>query len=121
MTPRTQRRPKNERPAPLPEDLQRLRDKTEAFLRGEISATRYRVVRVPMGIYEQRKAGSYMIRIRLPAGRATPPQLRAMARAAREYGDGRVFGRGEHFEGASPATPLPDDVGEGAAGIDTDD
>ena len=53
-------------PTVLPEDLEQLRQMTEQFTAGDIPAARYQAFRVPLGIYEQRENGTYMLRVRLP-------------------------------------------------------
>ncbi|MBU0716771.1 MAG: hypothetical protein KJ749_00850, partial [Planctomycetes bacterium] len=71
-------------------DLDRLRYETERFKSGEVSAAEYRSFRVPQGIYEQRQEGTYMLRVRLPAGALLPHQMRTLAAVARQYGSGRI-------------------------------
>jgi len=75
-------------PACLREDLEQLRRMTAQFKAGQIDAGRYKAFRVPMGVYEQRESGRFMLRIRLPAGVLLPHQLRALADAAEKYGNG---------------------------------
>jgi len=72
----------------LQEDLEQLRRMTEQFKAGLIDADRYKAFRVPMGVYEQRESGRYMLRIRLPAGVLLPHQVRALADAAETHGNG---------------------------------
>ncbi len=79
-----------ELPATLQADLERLREETGRFAAGEISATEYRAFRVPQGIYEQRKDGTFMLRIRVPAGGVLPHQMRKLAEIAGKYGSGRL-------------------------------
>jgi len=75
-------------PALFTEDLGRFREQTERFRRGELSAAEYRAFRVPRGVYEQREAGTFMLRVRLPAGVVLPHQMRVLARVAGQYGNG---------------------------------
>jgi sulfite reductase (ferredoxin) len=82
-TPATYRLPES-----LPADLREFRRMTEQFRAGAIPAARYQAFRVPQGVYEQRKSGSYMLRARLVAGVATPQQLRAVAEVGERYGSG---------------------------------
>ncbi|MEK7730977.1 MAG: nitrite reductase, partial [Planctomycetota bacterium] len=79
-----------ELPPSLPADLEAFREQTERFKKGEISATQYRAFRVPQGIYEQRQDGAYMLRVRLPAGRILPHQMRKLAHVACTYGSGKL-------------------------------
>lgn len=74
-------------PASLPDDLAAF-DKTVAqFKQGAISATQFQVFRVPQGVYEQRESGTYMLRVRFPAGVVLPHQLRKLADVAEKYGN----------------------------------
>ena len=68
--------------------LERFRTETERFLGGEISAAEYRAYRVPQGVYEQRRDGTYMLRTRCPGGGLSPLQLRAMAAVSNRFGNG---------------------------------
>jgi len=63
------------------------RGEVEKFLRGEISPIAFRVYRVPMGVYEQRAAGKYMVRIRIGAGLVLPYQLERIAQLSKTYGN----------------------------------
>jgi sulfite reductase (ferredoxin) len=78
----------------LPERVRRdvagYRDQVECFERGEINAAAFRVFRVPMGVYEHRESGRFMVRVRLGAGLALPHQLEHIAGLAERYGDGAV-------------------------------
>ena len=70
------------------DDAERFLEQTERFKSGEISSPEFRSFRVPWGVYEQREADTYMLRVRFPAGGVMPDQLRTLAKAARAYGDG---------------------------------
>jgi len=56
------------------------------FRSGEIEAVRFKAIRVPMGIYEQRKNGTFMVRIRCAAGMISPQQLKEIALLAQKEG-----------------------------------
>jgi sulfite reductase (NADPH) hemoprotein beta-component len=58
------------------------------FERGEIDAEAWRAYRVVRGVYSQRQDGVHMLRIKVPQGVATAPQLRALAEAARRWSRG---------------------------------
>jgi sulfite reductase (ferredoxin) len=73
-------------PSTLPAELDELGNQIEQYERGELDAEALKARRVPFGCYEQRKDGSYMIRIRTTGGALTPLQLRAIARISAEYG-----------------------------------
>ncbi len=77
-------------PASLWEDLAQFRDMTEQFMAKAIPADRFQAFRIPLGIYEQRESGAYMLRLRLPAGIILPAQMRVVAEMARKYGDGSL-------------------------------
>ncbi len=75
-------------PETLKADLDQFKVETERFVSKAISAAEYRAFRVPQGVYEQREDGSFMLRVRLPAGLVLPNQMRALAAVARKYGNG---------------------------------
>ena len=75
-------------PAGLEDELDRFSQETERFKSGAISAIEFRAFRVPHGVYEQREAGTFMLRVRCPAGQILPHQMRTLARAAATYGNG---------------------------------
>lgn len=77
-----------ELPASLPAEIDRLSALVEEFTRGRVHAAELKAHRVPFGVYEQRRNGSYMARIRCPGGAITPSQLTAAARLSREHGSG---------------------------------
>ena len=75
-------------PPAFADDLRKFQDETERFRKGAISAAEYRAFRVPQGVYEQRKEGTFMIRLRLPAGGMLPHQMRCLAAVSGRYGNG---------------------------------
>ena len=66
-------------PNSLLTDIQYNQSLIEKYERGEISGAQLKSNRVPMGIYEQRQDGHYMLRIRCTGGLITPVQLRKVA------------------------------------------
>lgn len=56
------------------------------FRKGEIEPVKFKAIRVPMGIYEQRTNGTYMVRVRCAAGMITPSQLKQVALLAQKEG-----------------------------------
>ena len=58
------------------------------FERGEMDAEAWRAYRVVRGVYSQRQDGVHMLRIKIPQGIATAPQLRALAEAAARWSRG---------------------------------
>lgn len=77
-------------PDSVREDTLAYRGKVEKFLRGETSTVGFRGYRVPMGVYEQRAAGKFMVRIRIGAGLVLPHQLETIARLSRTHGNGVI-------------------------------
>jgi sulfite reductase (ferredoxin) len=77
-------------PETVREDVLGYREHVAKFLRGETSPVAFRAYRVPMGIYEQRAAGKYMVRIRIGAGLVLPFQLERIAELSKKYGNGVV-------------------------------
>ncbi|MHC4883825.1 MAG: sulfurtransferase TusA family protein [Planctomycetota bacterium] len=71
-------------------DIQGWGREVERFKKGEITPIAFKAYRVPMGVYEQRKDDTYMARVRLAAGSATPAQLRRIAELSTEYGNGQL-------------------------------
>ncbi|MHC4260828.1 MAG: nitrite/sulfite reductase [Planctomycetota bacterium] len=75
-------------PDSVKEDTNAYRSQVEKFLQGNTSPVAFRAYRVPMGIYEQRAAGKYMVRIRIGAGLVLPSQLEKIAELSKTYGNG---------------------------------
>jgi len=75
-------------PDTLADDLEKLRQMVEQLKAGALAPERFRAFRVPMGVYEQRESGTFMLRVRLPAGGVLPHQMRALADVARRYSNG---------------------------------
>ncbi|MFT3694588.1 MAG: nitrite/sulfite reductase [Kofleriaceae bacterium] len=71
------------------EDVDLFVQRLEAFERGDLSADEWRSFRLLNGVYGQRQDGVNMIRAKLPAGIATPQQLRALAHIAETYANGK--------------------------------
>jgi sulfite reductase (ferredoxin) len=60
------------------------------FRSGELGPDQFRGLRVAQGIYEQRHAGRFMLRLRLTGGIVTFKQLESLALAAETSGDPRL-------------------------------
>ncbi|EKD37708.1 MAG: hypothetical protein ACD_75C01032G0003 [uncultured bacterium] len=58
----------------------------QAFAEGRLHPTKFRAIRVPFGVYEQRTKGTFMLRIRMTAGGGTPAQFIKVAELARRFG-----------------------------------
>ena len=77
-------------PQSVKEDTHGYRSRVKKFLDGQTSPVAFRAYRVPMGIYEQRTAGKFMVRIRIGAGLVLPHQLERIAQLSKTYGNGIV-------------------------------
>ena len=75
-------------PESVKEDTRNYRSQVKKFLDGQTRAIAFRAYRVPMGIYEQRAVGKYMVRIRIGAGLVLPFQLERIAQLSKTYGNG---------------------------------
>ncbi len=71
-------------PQTLTEDIQYTQSLIDKFKTGEITGAQLKSNRVPMGIYEQRENGHYMLRIRCTGGLITPVQLKKVAEVAKQ-------------------------------------
>ena len=72
-------------PITLTEDISYFGTLIDDFKQGKIEPVKFKGTRVPMGIYEQRKDGTYMVRVRTTGGFITPSQLRQVALTAIEH------------------------------------
>lgn len=72
-------------PTTLTEDLIYFGTLVDNFKLGKTSAAQFKANRVPMGIYEQRKDGTYMVRVRCTGGFISPEQLRQVALTAKRH------------------------------------
>lgn len=72
-------------PPNLTEDIRYFGTLVDDFKKRETSASQFKANRVPMGIYEQRKDGTYMVRIRCTGGFIRPEQLRQVALTAKSH------------------------------------
>ena len=77
-------------PESLPEDIEKVRQAAAQFAAGDLTEAQWKAVCGPMGICEQRTAGTYMIRLRLPAGVVLPHQMRALADVSARYANGTL-------------------------------
>lgn len=77
-------------PATLWDEVDELESFVQWHLDGRLDAASLKARRVPFGCYEQRKDGSYMLRIRCPGGALTPSQLRTIATLSSRYGAGHI-------------------------------
>jgi len=87
---KNKKRPILQVPDSVIEDTSGYRGQVDKFLRGLTSSVAFRAYRVPMGIYEQRTAGKYMVRIRIGAGLVLPFQLERVAELSKAHGNGII-------------------------------
>ena len=72
-------------PATLSDDIKYFGSLVDEFLDGKLEPVKFKATRVPMGIYEQRKDGTFMVRIRCAGGFITPSQLKKVAEIAHRH------------------------------------
>ena len=72
-------------PSTHSEDIAYFATLIDDFHNGRIEPVKFKGTRVPMGIYEQRQDGTYMVRIRCTGGYISPLQLRQVALTAQEH------------------------------------
>ncbi|MHC4195332.1 MAG: Mov34/MPN/PAD-1 family protein, partial [Planctomycetota bacterium] len=75
-------------PETVREDTLNYRSQVKKFLDDQTSPITFRAYRVPMGVYEQRTTGEFMVRIRIGAGLVLPFQLHRIAELSKKYGNG---------------------------------
>lgn len=72
-------------PDSLTEDIAYFGTLIDDFHQGKIEPVKFKGTRVPMGIYEQRKDGTYMVRVRCTGGYVSPAQLKQIAWTAQSH------------------------------------
>jgi sulfite reductase (ferredoxin) len=77
-------------PASLPGELDELESLIAKYRAGSLDAASLKARRVPFGCYEQRKDGTYMVRVRTTGGALTPAQLRSLAVVCDKYGSDTI-------------------------------
>lgn len=75
-------------PANLAEDIEVYQSEVNRFLAGEIPAAVLRAKRVPRGVYEQRKDGTFMVRVRVAGGTLNCRQMEELAELSKMFGNG---------------------------------
>jgi sulfite reductase (ferredoxin) len=76
-----------ELPEGFSEELKQFENLTLDYISQRIDTARYKPVRVPWGIYEQREKGRFMVRVRLSGGDISPRQLKGLAEISKLYSD----------------------------------
>lgn len=77
-------------PENIIEDTIRYKESLDRYLDKKYNEVEFRAKRVPMGIYEQRTTGKFMVRVRIPAGVVLIPQILKIAELSKKFGDGIV-------------------------------
>ncbi|NQT20168.1 MAG: nitrite/sulfite reductase, partial [Planctomycetes bacterium] len=77
-------------PVDLADDIAGFEGDVKRFLSGELVSSLFKAKRVPRGIYEQRRDGAYMIRVRVPGGVLTAAQARTLAELGRQFSHGAL-------------------------------
>ena len=67
------------------DDLKVFKKNHAEFLKGTLDELTFKTMRVPFGVYEQRAANTFMVRIKLAGGILTPAQLLTLADLAEKY------------------------------------
>ena len=75
-------------PPDLAEDIDTYEREVQRFVDGDMPSAVLKARRVPRGVYEQRKDGSYMVRVRVAGGTLTAEQAQELAALARKHGNG---------------------------------
>ncbi len=73
-------------PDNLAQEIDSFESAIPEFKAGTIHPIKFRGMRVPFGVYEQRKPNTFMMRIRCSGGGATPEQLIRVAELANKFG-----------------------------------
>src|SRR5256885_8946855 len=71
------------------EEVDRFVEKLEQFERGELPPDAWRAFRLVHGVYGQRQEGPMMVRVKIPQGVLTIPQLLALGEAAENWSTGK--------------------------------
>jgi sulfite reductase (ferredoxin) len=74
-------------PASYGEEVNHYEESVRSYLGGSLNPLKFKAIRVPFGVYEQRKEGTFMVRVRSAAGVTTPEQMAVSARLAERYGN----------------------------------
>ncbi|OGV65821.1 MAG: hypothetical protein A2498_09775 [Lentisphaerae bacterium RIFOXYC12_FULL_60_16] len=75
-------------PADLAADIDTYEREVRQFLDGAMPAANIKAKRVPRGVYEQRRDGTYMVRVRVAGGVLNHEQVSELATLSRKFGNG---------------------------------
>lgn len=70
--------------------IESIKDKSEQYERKDIDPIRFKAFRVSMGVYEQRKKETYMVRTRIPGGVISLKQFQCLSELAKKYAGGKL-------------------------------
>jgi sulfite reductase beta subunit-like hemoprotein len=69
----------------LPQEVDEFETEVIRFRKGEADGARFRSFRLVRGVYGQRQPDVYMLRVKIPFGRLTAPQVEALGQVAAEH------------------------------------
>ena len=69
-------------------DIDEFIARTQDYADGKLTSDQYRAYRLTRGVYGQRQDGVFMMRVKLPGGIVSPPQIRVLADLAAHAPDG---------------------------------
>ncbi|WP_294183647.1 sulfurtransferase TusA family protein [uncultured Clostridium sp.] len=70
--------------------IEDIKEKSEEYLNDKIDPVRFKAFRVSMGVYEQRKKETYMVRTRIPGGVISLKQFKHISKLAEKYSKGKL-------------------------------
>lgn len=79
-----------DQPIAIPADVPEFKSAVENYAKGAWFADRWRTFRLRYGIYEQRQSGQHMVRAKVPGGRLSFSQARAIAKANADHAGGDI-------------------------------
>lgn len=70
--------------------IEDIKEKSQQYLNNAIDPMRFKAFRVSMGVYEQRKRETYMVRTRIPGGVITLEQFKRISELAEKYAKSKL-------------------------------
>ncbi|MFC1498003.1 sulfurtransferase TusA family protein [Verrucomicrobiota bacterium] len=77
-------------PGDLGEDIELYAENVARFCSGDLSPSLFKAGRVPRGVYEQRKDGTYMVRVRVAGGTITSEQGQVLSEISKAFGSSQL-------------------------------
>ncbi|MFA5043908.1 MAG: sulfurtransferase TusA family protein [Kiritimatiellia bacterium] len=77
-------------PSDLDGDIEAYAGEVQRFLAKQLPPAVFKAKRVPRGIYEQRRDGTYMLRVRVAGGALSAAQTQALAEISRDFSNGSL-------------------------------